>query len=105
MGRSFESFALHRSDLDPVRTALEEWLTERGLVPRRDHVIDTLLSDDACRVVLFHNAEWTVVLYSHPFQQTDSIEAALSNVQAPLLKTWVYDSDLWGYELRVQGQL
>jgi hypothetical protein len=105
VGRSFESYALRKSALEPVRSAVEGWLTERGLVPGRSHVSDALHSDDYSRVVIFHNDEWTIILHNQPFQPVDSVESVLTDLDAPLLKTWVYDSDLWGYELRVDGQL
>lgn len=96
MGASFQNYCLRSASPDEVRGLVVQWLEMKGFeaVPEPP-LFD---GDDVRSLVLFWNERWTTVLYSR-FEELERLEFELSKLPHPLLKVWVYDSDLWGYEL------
>ena len=102
MGASFQSYCVRTGDPREVRGLLVQWLEMKGFDQLAE---EPLLFGDAIReVVLFWSERWTVVLYSR-YEELERLEFEFSKVAEPLLKVWVYDSDIWGYELSQKREL
>jgi hypothetical protein len=112
MGAFIDSLSVRTNDSAAVRTAIVRWLGAKGFELRAEAPLFQInswedLHDDSDErgVLLFSNAAWTVVLYSHMTREGDRLLFELGQRDAPVLKTWVHDGDVWGYELHRRGDL
>jgi hypothetical protein len=81
-----------------VKEALGRWLGSRGYRLTDESVLFDLdaLTERSAFVVT--NGRWTLVFFSH-WEEERRLIRELQKGSTPLIYLWVYDSDVWGYDL------
>ena len=98
MGAFYNSICLPGGRPAQVRRALERWLLGRGFRRSQEAVLFDLDGDSERSVFLVWNDRWTIVYFSH-WDEERRLIRELQTQQAPLAYLWVYDSDVWGFDL------
>lgn len=98
MGAFYNSICVLGDRRREVRAALGRWLSLKGFEPRAGEVLFDLDGDYERSAYLVSNDRWTIVFYSH-FEEERRLIRELQAELAPLAYLWVYDSDVWGYDL------
>ncbi len=80
------------------RRALARWLTGRGFQPTDEPILFDLDAESERSAFLVCNERWTLVFFSH-WEEERRLIREFQNGLAPLLYLWVYDSDVWGWDL------
>ena len=102
MGSDFRSFCIRKGDHEKVAGVVRHWLEARGFEPHERQEILQLSEDSERGFCLYWNDDWTVLLYSH-FEEDERLSLELQKLGRPVLHLWLHDSDVWGYELTVDG--
>lgn len=98
MGAFYNSICVPGDRRREVREALERWLSLKGFEPREGDVLFDLDGDHERSAYLLSNDRWTIVFYSH-FEEERRLIREFQGELSPLAYLWVYDSDVWGYDL------
>jgi hypothetical protein len=116
MGLFLDSLSVRTGDGPSVRSLISNWMSAKGFELRPDAPLfpfseweavmgsESGASDERGFFLLW-NAQWTVALFSHMTTEGPRLLFELGRTKHPVLKTWVHDSDLWGYELHREGEL
>ena len=97
MGAFYNCICIPGRKTQQVHSALGRWLTVRGYQESKEPVLFDLDSVSERSSFLVSNDRWTLVFYSH-FEEERRLIHELRE-QAPLLYLWVWDSDVWGWDL------
>ncbi|MDA8019366.1 MAG: hypothetical protein MPN21_18140 [Thermoanaerobaculia bacterium] len=97
MGVFFNCICVPGRKVDQVHSALGRWLSARGYQESMEPVLFDLDSVSERSAFLVSNDRWTLVFYSH-FDEERRLIHELRE-QSPLLYLWVWDSDVWGWDL------
>lgn len=97
MGVFFNCICIPGKQTEQVHTAMDRWLTVRGYQESKEPVLFDLDSVSERSAFLVSNERWTLVFYSH-FEEERRLIHELGGL-APLLYLWVWDSDVWGWDL------
>jgi hypothetical protein len=103
VGATLQSFVVRTSDYEEIKTRLLRWVSAKGFEPVTGPALFELDPDEERGLCLFSKGSRVVVLYSHVFQEGERLRFELTRPEWPLLKVWVYDSDVWGYRLFDDG--
>lgn len=98
MGAFYNSICVPGNRREIVRQALVRWLAAKGYEPREGPALFDLDGDHERSVFLVANDRWTVLFYSH-YEEERRLIHELQGELAPILYVWVYDGDVWGYDL------
>lgn len=98
MGAFYNSICVPGDRRAEVRRSLVRWLSLKGFEPRDGAVLFDLDGDTERNAYLASNDRWTIIFYSH-FEEERRLIRELQRDLAPLAYLWVYDSDVWGYDL------
>ncbi|HEX9731887.1 MAG TPA: hypothetical protein VGG06_07830 [Thermoanaerobaculia bacterium] len=98
MGAFYNSICVPGGRVETVRQILVRWLAAKGYEPRPGPVLFDLDGEHERSVFLVSNDLWTVLFYSH-FEEERRLIHELQAELAPILYVWVYDGDVWGYDL------
>ncbi|MEM9558164.1 MAG: hypothetical protein AAGC60_28155 [Acidobacteriota bacterium] len=98
MGAFYNSICVADASPDAVRGALERWLVARGFRLSAEPNLFDLDAASERSVFLLSNDSWTIVLYSH-FEEERRLIRELQSIEKPLVYLWVWDSDVWGFDL------
>ncbi len=98
MGAFYNSICLPGGEPAEIRHALERWLLGRGYRRSQEAVLFDLDGDSERSVFLVWNDRWTIVYFSH-WDEERRLIRELQTEQFPLTYVWVYDSDVWGFDL------
>ncbi len=98
MGVFYNSICIPGQRLDETRQALGRWLSGRGYQLTDEPILFDLDAESERSVFLVSNERWTLVFFSH-WEEERRLIRELQNGLAPLLYVWVYDSDVWGWDL------
>ncbi len=98
MGAFFNSICVPGHHAADARRALERWLAAKGFERRQGPVLFDLDGDQERSAYLISNGRWTVLSYSH-YDEERRLIRELQSELSPLIYVWVYDSDVWGYDL------
>jgi hypothetical protein len=99
MGATFRTFAVRRGKSSDVRTLIVSWLRAKGFELTETQGLFPFDPETERGIVLSESQDWTVVAFSHSFEEGDRLVFEFTKLQEPLLEMWVYDSDIWGYRL------
>ncbi|MEL7058960.1 MAG: hypothetical protein AAGN46_02920 [Acidobacteriota bacterium] len=99
MGVFYNSLCLRGDRSAPARAAVERWLFARGFRPSEEPNLFDLDAPSERSVFVLSNEHWTILLYSHFDEERRLIRELQAADLGPLLYLWVYDSDVWGYDL------
>jgi hypothetical protein len=94
-----------RASFDEVEQLVRRWLSAKGFEPRPDPALFECDNDSERGLGLFANDQWAVVIYSKMQDEGDRLIHELGKLGQPILRFWVHDSDLWGYDLHHDGEL
>jgi hypothetical protein len=81
-----------------VKQALDRWLGGRGYRLTDEPFLFDLDALTERSAFLVTNGKWTLVFFSH-WEEERRLIRELQKDQTPLIYLWVYDSDVWGYDL------
>lgn len=98
MGAFYNSICVPGGRLETVRQILVRWLAAKGYEPREGPMLFDLDGEQERSVYLVSNDLWTVLFYSH-YEEERRLIHELQGELAPILYVWVYDGDVWGYDL------
>lgn len=98
MGAFYNSICVPGDHRESVRRALVRWLAAKGFEPCPGPVLFDLDGDYERSVFLVSSERWTVLFYSH-YEEERRLIRELQAEHAPILYLWVYDSDVWGWDL------
>ena len=98
MGVFTNSICIPGQRLEETRQALARWLSGRGYRPTDEPILFDLDAESERSAFLVWNESWTLVFFSH-WEEERRLIRELQNGLAPLLYLWVYDSDVWGWDL------
>lgn len=100
MGAFYNCICIPGDRTDAVRRALDRWLVARGYEESKEPVLFDLDAASERSAFLVWNERWTLVFYSHFDEERRLIrELQTDDGLAPLLYVWVWDSDVWGWDL------
>jgi hypothetical protein len=114
MGAFLDSLSVCTGDAASVRAQVAGWLSAKGFELRDEAPLfpvseaQALIGGDGGddrALFLIWNAQWTVVLFSHVHTEGPRLLWEFGRRPAPVVQTWVHDSDLWGYKLHKDGEL
>lgn len=116
MGAFLDTVSVRTGDVAAVRALIVNWMRaksyelrpEAPLLPVNEWGLTAdgnFGGGDERGVFLLSNGRWTVALYSHMIAEGDRLLFELGRTPDPVLRTWVHDSDLWGYKLHKDGDL
>jgi hypothetical protein len=105
MGTFLHSLAIPKAGAEEVRGLVCRWLAAKGFQRRHDLPLFPCEEDGERGLFLFSNEHWVVVHYSHFLDEGERLLFELSKLNKPILRTWVHDSDLWGYDLFQDGDV
>lgn len=97
MGVFYNCICIPGRKTEQVHSALDRWLTVRGYQESKEPVLFDLDSVSERSAFLVSNERWTLVFYSH-FEEERRLIHELRD-QTPLVYVWVWDSDVWGWDL------
>ncbi|MBN2212075.1 MAG: hypothetical protein JW709_11825 [Sedimentisphaerales bacterium] len=103
MGSWYDSISLYQADAGRVRECVIGWLERRNFEVKTGPSYLELDQEAEREVWLYSNDQWCIVLYSH-YEEEERLVFELNKCKAPLLHLWLADSDVWGYELDVDGE-
>ena len=98
MGAFYNSISIPGGDPDLVRQAVDRWLAVRGYELSNEPALFDLDGDNERSLFLIYNSRWTIVFFSHYEEELRLIRELQPAVRS-LLYLWVYDSDVWGYDV------
>ena len=98
MGAFFNSICLPETQPEEVRHALERWLLGRGFRRSQEEVLFDLDGESERSAFLVWNSRWTILYFSH-WNEERRLIRELQLKQSPLLYLWVYDGDVWGFDV------
>lgn len=98
MGVFYNSICIPGTRLEETRSALARWLSGRGFQPTDEPILFDLDAESERSAFLVFNERWTLVFFSH-WEEERRLIREFQNGLAPLLYLWVYDSDVWGWDL------
>ncbi len=98
MGAFYNSICVPGNCRESVRDSLIRWLYARGFVLREEPILFDLDGENERSTFLVSNDRWTILFFSHHEEERRLIRE-LQVQCAPLVYVWVYDSDVWGYDL------
>lgn len=98
MGAFCNSICLPGDRREAARSILDRWLAMKGFVREESAVLFDLDGDAERSAYLATGGDWTVLFYSH-WEEEHRLIHELQATLAPLFYVWVYDSDVWGYDL------
>src|SRR5205809_4093922 len=105
MGAFFQSVAIPTDSPGDVRTLVTTWLAAKGFEPRPEPPLFECDAETERGLCLFASDRWVVLLYSHMDTEGPRLLHELGKLNRPLLRVWVHDSDLWGYDLHQDEEL
>lgn len=97
MGVFYNCICIPAKKTEQVHSALNRWLGVRGYRESTEPVLFDLDSESERSAFLVWNDRWTLVFYSHYDEERRLIHELRD--QVPLLYLWVWDSDVWGWDL------
>ncbi|MEM8962436.1 MAG: hypothetical protein AAGD38_13215 [Acidobacteriota bacterium] len=103
MGVFYDSVSLPGDQRRAVLTALERWLAHRGFELHDGPALFDLDPVWDRGVFLRTNGKWTVVCYSEHEEQKRVLHE-LGTLEAPLLSLWLWDSEVWGWDVLDGGR-
>src|SRR5262249_51419346 len=98
MGVFYNSICIPGNRLEETRAALARWLSGRGFQPTDEPILFDLDAESERSAFLVWNERWTLVFFSH-WEEERRLIREFQNGLAPLVYVWVYDSDVWGWDL------
>lgn len=98
MGAFYNSICVPGDRSESLRRILVRWLLAKGFQLREGPVLFDLDGEHERSVFIVSNDRWTVLFYSHYEEERRLIRELQGNL-APILYLWVYDSEVWGYDL------
>lgn len=98
MGAFYNSICVPGVRPEEVRRLLTRWLGMRGFEPSDEPLLFDLDGANERSAFLLSNDHWTLLFFSH-YEEERRLIHELQALSAPLLYVWVYDSDVWGYDL------
>jgi hypothetical protein len=113
MGAFLDTVSVRSGDAAAIKELIVRWMRAKGyeqrleapLFPLREWGALNEEGRDERGVFLVCNGQWTVALYSHMLTEGDRLIFEMGRLPAPVLRTWVHDSDLWGYKLHKDGEV
>ena len=98
MGAFYNSISIPGCPPEQVRQSLDRWLGMRGYQLSDEPALFDLDGDNERSVFVVYNPKWTVLFFSH-YDEERRLIRELQTLERPLLYVWVYDSDVWGYDV------
>lgn len=98
MGAFYNSYSVKGNVHEETRRVIISWLNAKGFELANTLPVTELDQNNERGVFLYWNKKWVVILYSN-IEEESRLLFDLKQIEAPLLHTWVHDSDVWGYEL------
>ena len=98
MGAFYNSICIPGRRPEAVRRSLERWLSGRGYRLSEEPVLFDLDAESERSAFLVWNDRWTVLFFSF-WEEERRLIRELQPELAPLIYFWVYDSEVWGYDL------
>jgi hypothetical protein len=98
MGAFYNSICIPGRQVEGVRAALDRWLGGRGYSLTNEPILFDLDAESERSAFLVWSDRWTLVFFSH-WEEERRLIRELQPGQSPLLYLWVYDSDVWGWDL------
>ncbi len=103
MGAFYNSICALDSSREEVERSLERWLGARGFEPSERPDLFDLDGDHERSAFLVSSERWVLVFFSHYDEEWRLIHE-LGDLGVPLVYVWVYDSEVWGYDLFVDRE-
>lgn len=101
MGVFYNSVCALGSGCAEVERLLDRWMAARGFERSSRPDLFDLDGTHERSAFLVSNSEWVLVFFSHYDEEWRLIHE-LGALATPLLYVWVYDSEVWGYDLLVE---
>lgn len=98
MGAFYNSISIPGHHPEQACDAIERWLRVRGYELSDEAALFDLDGDNERSVFVLCNERWTILFFSHHDEEWRLIRE-LQSLELPLLYVWVYDSDVWGYDV------
>jgi hypothetical protein len=103
MGASFHTWSLRGALGAEATDRVADWLERRGFELDEGEILFDEPSDDERGVVIASDGRWTIATFDRRDEE-ERFAHELRALGAPMLESWVYDSDAWGYRLEVDGR-
>lgn len=98
MGVFYNSICIPGQRPEETKASLARWLSGRGFQPTDEPILFDLDAETERSAFLVWNERWTLIFFSH-WEEERRLIRELQNGLAPLLYLWVYDSDVWGWDV------
>ena len=98
MGANYSTIAIPFSDIDTIETIIADWLELKGFERVSDS--EMLVQNDQIErgIILWYNDKWVIAAYSN-FDEEQRLIFELAKSKCNIFHFWLFDSDVWGYEL------